>query len=173
MAHAVTVAAEPAAEAAEQVDDHQDDQDRPKRHGALPEANGGRNQPPRRLSSKAYSRPRVPARCRALRSNVNEPDRAAPKQNPARPVPGRAGLKHVRGAWALFRLQLQRRRVDAVAQSGRSRAVIEDMAEMAGAFRAQHLGADHAVGGVPLLVDMTIDRRLGEARPAAAGIELG
>src|ERR1700760_3947740 len=72
----------------------------------------------------------------------------------------------------LFRLQLQRRRVDAIAQTGRSRSVGKDMAEMAGAFRAQHLGADHAVGGVVLLVDMTIDSRCREARPAAAGIEL-
>src|SRR5206468_5201305 len=47
------------------------------------------------------------------------------------------------------------------------------MAEMATAFGAEHLGADHAVADVPLLVDMALDRRLGEARPAAAGIELG
>ena len=47
------------------------------------------------------------------------------------------------------------------------------MAEMAVAFRAQHLGADHAVADIALLVDMALDRRLGEARPAAAGIELG
>src|SRR5437763_16642358 len=46
MAHAVAIAAEPAAEAAEQVDNHQDDQDRPKRHGALREARGGRKKPP-------------------------------------------------------------------------------------------------------------------------------
>src|SRR5262245_62609277 len=41
----------------------------------------------------------------------------------------------------LFRLQLQRRRVDAVAQARRAGAVIEDVAEMAVAFRAQDLGA--------------------------------
>src|SRR6185437_14061507 len=47
------------------------------------------------------------------------------------------------------------------------------MAEMARAFRAQDLGADHAVTMVLLLVDMAFRGRLGEARPAAAGIELG
>src|SRR4051812_20955252 len=73
----------------------------------------------------------------------------------------------------LFRLQLQRRRIDAIAQAGRAGAVIEDMTEMAVAFRAQHLGAGHAVADIPLLVDMAFDRRLGKARPAAAGIELG
>src|ERR1700757_3080286 len=85
-----------------------------------------------------------------------------------------------RGLWTrssvfadLFRLQLQRRRVDAVAQAGRPRSVGKDMAEMAGAFRAQHLGADHAVGGVLLLVDMAGGGRRSKARPAAAGIELG
>src|SRR6478752_8592619 len=53
-----------------------------------------------------------------------------------------------------FRLQLQRRRIDAVAQAGRSRAVFEDVAEMAVAFRAQYFGADHAVADVVFLVDM-------------------
>src|SRR4029077_17195723 len=64
-------------------------------------------------------------------------------------------------------------RVDAVAQAGWARAVGKDMAEMAIAFRAQDLGADHAVADIALLVDMALDRRLGEARPPAAGIELG
>src|ERR1700760_1641760 len=71
------------------------------------------------------------------------------------------------------RLVLQRRRVDAVAQARRSRSVIEDVAEMARAFRAQHLGADHAVRDVVRLVDMALNGGLGETRPAAAGVELG
>src|SRR3954454_17789827 len=73
----------------------------------------------------------------------------------------------------LFRLQLQRRRIDAVAQAIGPGAVIEDVAEMAVAFRAQHLGAHHAVADVALLVDMAVIRRPGKTRPAAAGIELG
>src|ERR1700731_89228 len=74
---------------------------------------------------------------------------------------------------ALFRLQLQRRRIDAVAQSGRAGAVLEDMAEMAVALRTKHLGADHAVADVALLVDMALRCGLRKTRPAAAGIELG
>src|SRR4051794_20927119 len=77
------------------------------------------------------------------------------------------------GGATLFWLELQRSRIDAVAQACRPRTVGEDMAEMAAAFGAEHLGAEHAVADVPLLVDMAIDRGLGEARPAAAGIELG
>src|SRR5579864_8287163 len=69
--------------------------------------------------------------------------------------------------------QLQGRRIDAVAKAGRPRAVVEDMAEVAGAVRAKHFGADHAVARVRLLVDMVFVGRLGEARPAAAGVELG
>src|SRR5260221_9359477 len=71
----------------------------------------------------------------------------------------------------LFRLQLQRGRIDAIAQAGRAGAVVEDVAEMAAAFRAQYLGADHAVGDVALLVDMAVHRGRGKTRPAAAGIE--
>src|SRR6185369_2988119 len=63
--------------------------------------------------------------------------------------------------------------IDAVAQAGRAGAVGEDVAEMAVAFRAQYLGADHAVADIALLVDMAVHGGRGEARPAAAGIELG
>src|SRR5712691_11036814 len=73
----------------------------------------------------------------------------------------------------LFPLQLQRRRIDAVAQSGRAGAVVEHMPEMAVALRAQHFGPDHAVADVALLVDVALQRRLSKTRPAAAGIELG
>src|SRR5689334_17875966 len=92
----------------------------------------------------------------------------APRTKRSRGI--RNAFERLRGS---FRLQLQRRRVDAIAQAGRPRSVGEDMAEMAGAFRAQHLGADHAVGMVLLLVDMAIDGGRSEARPAATGIELG
>src|SRR4051812_7763156 len=73
----------------------------------------------------------------------------------------------------LFGLELQRGRVDAVSQARRSRTVRENVTEMAAAFGAQHLGADHSVAGIPLLVDMALCGGLGEARPAAAGLELG
>src|SRR5882762_1339464 len=73
----------------------------------------------------------------------------------------------------LFRLELQRSRIDAVAQAGRPGPVRENMAEMAAAFGAEHLGADHAVAQIVLFVDMALGGRLGKARPAAAGIEFG
>src|SRR5258705_11837529 len=73
----------------------------------------------------------------------------------------------------LFRLQLQRYRIDAVAQSGRAGPVVEHVAEMAVAFRTKHPGPAHAVTDVALLVDVAVHRRLGKARPAAAGTELG
>src|SRR3954467_9536330 len=76
------------------------------------------------------------------------------------------------GAQGLFGFELQGRGIDAVTQARRPRAVGEDMAEMAAALGAQHLGTDHAVADVPLLVDMALDGGLGEAGPAAAGIEL-
>src|ERR1700704_4219101 len=91
-----------------------------------------------------------------------------------RPGPGRtAQMTSSKQVAELFRLQLQRRRIDAVAQSGRAGSVLEHMAEMAVALRAQHFGPDHAVADVALLVDVALRRGGGKARPAAAGIELG
>src|SRR6266851_6639552 len=96
------------------------------------------------------------------------------RKSPAQRGPGRAGqITSSKQAAGLFRLQLQRRRIDAVAQSGRAGAVLEHMPEMAVALRAQHFGPDHAMADVALLVDVALQRRLGKARPAAAGIELG
>src|SRR6266478_8684489 len=85
-----------------------------------------------------------------------------------------SGLWFHRGNPArLFRLQFQRCRIDAVAQAGRAGPVVKHVSEMAVAFRTKHLGPDHAVADVAFLVDMALGRRLGKARPAAAGIELG
>src|SRR6516165_2330425 len=47
------------------------------------------------------------------------------------------------------------------------------MAEMAAAARTEDLGADHAVAEITLLMDMVLDGRTAEARPAASGVELG
>src|ERR1700684_4478183 len=58
----------------------------------------------------------------------------------------------------LFGLQLQRRGIDAVAQPGRAGPILEHISEVAAALRAQHLGPDHAVADVTLLVDMAVDR---------------
>src|SRR5689334_3471169 len=101
------------------------------------------------------------------------PTDTAALRKAGRRLKGRAGpllaeTKHIpqpraTDAHASLRFQLQRRRIDAVAKAGRARAVIEDVAEMACAFRAQHLGADHAVAHIRLLVDMALDGRLGKA----------
>src|SRR5690349_7483781 len=45
------------------------------------------------------------------------------------------------------------------------------MAEMATAARAKHFGAYHPVAHIARLIDVTLRGRLGEARPAAAGIK--
>src|SRR4051794_33294810 len=62
--------------------------------------------------------------------------------------------------------------VDAIAQAGRLRTVIEDVAEMAAATAAMHLGAQHAVGTVLGLADIALDRLI-KARPAGAALEFG
>src|SRR5438874_10721426 len=71
------------------------------------------------------------------------------------------------------RVELDRRRVDAVAQPGRRRAVVEDVAEVAAALGAGDLGADHEKAAVLVLLDRGALRRLVEAGPAAVGVELG
>src|SRR5271169_5358010 len=99
MAHAVAVAAEPAAKAAQQDNDQDDDEYHSKRHGTLLSRRpAGRFRGARPLS-KAY--------------------------------PGRWFQR--RNRRDLFRLQFQRRRIDAVAQTGRAGTVLEHMAEMAAA----------------------------------------
>src|SRR4051794_13038176 len=62
--------------------------------------------------------------------------------------------------------------VDAVAQSGRLGTVVEDVAEMAAAAPAMHLGPEHAKGAILGLADIALDR-LVEARPARAALEFG
>ena len=75
-------------------------------------------------------------------------------------------------AWASCALQFERAGVDAVALPGRAGAVREDVAEMAAAGGAHHLGAHHAVARVGLGDRRSRGRRLDEARPAGAGVEL-
>src|SRR5262245_26598500 len=62
--------------------------------------------------------------------------------------------------------------VHAVAQAGRRRAVLEDMAEMAAAAAAVHLGAGHEPAVVHGRADRVVDWRP-EARPAGAALILG
>src|SRR3954454_20479493 len=66
----------------------------------------------------------------------------------------------------------QREPVDAVAQTRRLRAVVEEVAEMAAATAAMHLGAQHAEGAVLGLADGVVER-LVKTRPAGAALEFG
>ena len=82
------------------------------------------------------------------------------------------GVGLARGAVA--GVELERARVDAVAQAARvARAVVEDVAEVAAAAAADDLGAAHEQRVVRARLDRGGDGRLGEARPAGAGVELG
>src|SRR5580704_3406855 len=68
------------------------------------------------------------------------------------------------------RFEIHRHAVDAIAQVRGRRAVVEDVAEMAAAAAAIHLGALHA----PAAVGGGVDRarlRVVEARPAGAALE--
>src|SRR5438105_609475 len=69
--------------------------------------------------------------------------------------------------------EVQRSRVNAVAQPGRIRTVVEHMPEMSTAAGARHLGAAHSPGIIRRGVDVLLGQRRVEARPAAFGIELG
>src|SRR5690242_15299478 len=68
------------------------------------------------------------------------------------------------------RLEIQRQTVDAVAQAGGRRAVVEDMAEMPAAAPAVDFGALHDECVVRSGSDR-IRQGLPEARPACAGFE--
>src|SRR5690606_18657287 len=74
----------------------------------------------------------------------------------------------------LFRLvEVYRRRIDAIAQPRRPRSIGKDVAEMALAPCAAHLGTNHAVAGIAMLGDHRRVGGGGEARPAAARIIFG
>src|SRR5215213_1245992 len=71
-----------------------------------------------------------------------------------------------------FRLEIQRRRIHAIAQPGIGGAVREDVSQVRAALGAHGFGADHAVAAVGDLLDRA-GHGLRETRPAAAGVELG
>src|SRR6266550_2809399 len=82
-------------------------------------------------------------------------------------------------SWVLFPfrlllgVELDRGAVDAVAQAGRLRAVVEHVSQVPAAVRARHLGPGHEQRSVGRLLDRRVFRRLVEARPAAVRVELG
>lgn len=95
-----------------------------------------------------------------------------PKRAMSRAGPGDAGaeLRRLAVPRALGR-QAQGRRVDAVAQARRPRAVREDVTEVPAARGAQHLGPGHEQRAVLVGVNGIGGDRLGETRPAGARLE--
>src|SRR5689334_19187834 len=77
-----------------------------------------------------------------------------------------------RGGRGFAGMEIERDAVHAIAQSGRRRPVLEDVAEMAAAVAAMHLGAHHEKAAVALGFHRAIERR-GKARPAGAAVEFG
>src|SRR5712671_4484505 len=69
-------------------------------------------------------------------------------------------------------MEHQAKAVDAIAKASRLRSVVEDVAEMAAAAAAMHLGAQDAVGAVLGLAD-GVSQRLIKTRPASAAFEFG
>src|SRR5258708_3586754 len=88
---------------------------------------------------------------------------------PGRPPSGRP-RELARG---LLRLQLQRRRVDAVALAGGVGTVVEDVAKVPAAPLADDLGALHEEAVVRAQLDVLEVLGLVEAGPARTGLELG
>ena len=72
----------------------------------------------------------------------------------------------------VLRLEVQRGRIHAVAQARVGGPVGKHVAQVGAALGADGLGAHHAVAGVGDFLDGA-GHRLREARPAAAGVELG
>jgi hypothetical protein len=136
--------------------------------------------PPRRARPRARPpAPAAPGISPASSSAV--PSAAPPATMPARAArrrEGAVGLSEVSVADNLHRLpgtlERQRGRVDAVALARRLiRRIVEDVAQMAAAGCAQHLGASHQERAVGLGVDRTGCEGLIEAWPAGPGVELG
>src|SRR5665213_835192 len=83
-----------------------------------------------------------------------------------------AGCRPTADGSVLGRLELQRQRVHAVAQTGGRRTVGEHVAEVAATAGAGDLGPAHAERRVVVLVDRAVDEGPGEAGPARSGLEL-
>src|SRR6516164_339274 len=69
-------------------------------------------------------------------------------------------------------MKVKRRPIHAIAQPGGLRAIVENVAEMAAAAAAMHLGAGHEEAAVGLRLDRLLDRRR-KARPSRSAVELG
>ena len=85
---------------------------------------------------------------------------------------GHRGGYTARGSVRLVLVERQRARVDAVALAGRARPVGEHVPEVPATGGTGDLDAVHSVAVVGVELHVGAVRRLGEARPAGAGIEL-
>src|SRR5580704_918490 len=70
----------------------------------------------------------------------------------------------------LLLLEVQRRRIHAIAQLRRLRTIVEDVPQMRAALAAHRFDAPHPVAVVFFGLDVVFRHRRIEARPAAAGI---
>src|SRR6202022_3707114 len=81
-----------------------------------------------------------------------------------------AGRKRVSGRRRRGRMKHQRKAVHAVAQAGRLRPIVEDVAEMAAATAAVNFGPQYPESPVFGLADGVVER-LVKTRPAGAALE--
>jgi len=70
-------------------------------------------------------------------------------------------------------LEMERCRVDAIAQAGRDGSIREHMAQVGIAFCAEHFRAFHAQVIIGFLENIAGNNRFEEAGPAATGVKLG
>jgi hypothetical protein len=87
-------------------------------------------------------------------------------------APGKRGKLRIVACGGSGHAELQRQPVHAVAQAGRLRPVVEHVAEVPAAARAQHFGALHQQAAVCPLDDR-FRQRPPETRPARPALELG
>src|SRR6266516_1832931 len=142
-----------------------------------------------RISGRSWSRAMLPATaCSSARTRKSRPASRSsmPARGPprcgatARPTtrPRRSFERATRAERLRLRarrragLEFQRGSVHAVALSGRLRAVVEDVAEMAAAAAAMHFGSRKDEAVIVRSADRVLDRRE-EARPPGAAVELG
>src|SRR5256885_4043468 len=115
--------------------------------------------------------------CQNIKFNYIKYLRKNPVRGPGPKLPGRATIAALKapcgsGCGGGRRFEDKAKPVDAIAQAGGLRAVVEDVAEMAAAAAAMHLDPRHAVGAVLGAAERVVER-LEEARPARAALELG
>ena len=121
----------------------------------------------RRQEGRAPRRPR-----RARPHPPTTPNEPGPPPNRSRPrarTPPTSDRRRPDSRSALLLLEVDRGRVDAVAEAGRRGSVVEDVAEVAAATPAGDFGPAHPVAPVLVLLDLrrrrTAGKKLGQPQP--------